>query len=333
MGRTVSVLSLARFVWTRVRGGYSVRNLCLSLTDQCNLRCRMCDIWSTGQGQNMGLDIVRRIVNSPALRGVSSVSITGGEPFMRDDLADIVKSARLSFPGCRVSVSTNGTLKERTLSLLSEVGEKGMTIHVSIDGEQAHDRIRGRKGCLELAKETIKAIRDEYPCVDIETKFTITPWNCGELEAAFGMSQGLGTRFSVKAAQVNRNYTNRIKKTQRRAFCLDTKKRRQILAGLRRIRNKFIREGRLMDTLYLTMLMGYVRSDGKTVMPLCRCAFDSLFVLPDGQAFSCRKMRPIGDLSKEALSEILSTSRAKRAGKKRRAGQCPECMSLYGFYS
>lgn len=90
-----------------------------------------------------------------ATRNIVNLSLSGGEPFMRDDIADIAASFSHSRSLRIVSIPTNGTLTEKTCSGVEEMLDRlprrvRLEIELSLDGLGAdHDFIRGVDGCFE----------------------------------------------------------------------------------------------------------------------------------------------------------------------------------------
>ncbi|WP_239312806.1 radical SAM protein, partial [Frankia sp. Cj3] len=106
----------------------------LDLTNACNLQCSHCDVSSgiplTEELDRTGIfSIIGQLYNL----GVLSLTVAGGEPFLRPDAVDILERA-CSYPGWRVSVITNGTLLSGRLvwDLLHRC--PGLSVTVSLDG-------------------------------------------------------------------------------------------------------------------------------------------------------------------------------------------------------
>jgi len=116
--------------------GRTIRYLRLSLTDRCDLRCQYCmpqvmrflpkaDLLTAGE-----IDaLVDRFVD----RGVSRIRLTGGEPLVRKDFAEIAKavSRRVGSGLEELTLTTNGTQLARYADMLAKIGVE--RINVSID--------------------------------------------------------------------------------------------------------------------------------------------------------------------------------------------------------
>jgi MoaA/NifB/PqqE/SkfB family radical SAM enzyme len=124
----------------------------LTLTNTCNLRCRMCGQWGTSGYLNrrekpVPLPAARwiELVEEAARHGVKVVGIRGGEPFLFPGIIQILKAIKER--GVFGYIDTNGTLLER---FASEILESGIdAINLSVDGpEEIHDRVRGVPGAF-----------------------------------------------------------------------------------------------------------------------------------------------------------------------------------------
>jgi cyclic pyranopterin phosphate synthase len=106
-----------------------VSNLRVSLTPKCNLSCIYCH----REGENLPGDPLSGAEIAGVLRvaagfGIRSVKFTGGEPMLRPDLIDIIKSVP---EGMESSITTNGTLLAGLASDLKQAGLR--RVNVSID--------------------------------------------------------------------------------------------------------------------------------------------------------------------------------------------------------
>ena len=129
----------------------------LHVTNRCNLDCIGC--YSRDSARNRAedpsLEDLQRAVRLLADLGITQLIISGGEPFMRGDLAEIARTAK-ECGVAKVVVLTNGMLcsQERLVELQGVVD----TISVSFDGASAEDPafIRGS----QLYRRLVSAVRD-----------------------------------------------------------------------------------------------------------------------------------------------------------------------------
>ena len=144
-----------------------------AVTYRCNSRCKTCNIWrmeSPERGE-MSVYEVQGLFSSNRdfLRDVRSIQLTGGEPFLREDLPELVSTIHDQIPNCTYWIPTNGTIPktaENTAKMLETLEGSSLGISVSVDGpERTHDHIRGYEGCFKKAMETLRSLstlRDEH---------------------------------------------------------------------------------------------------------------------------------------------------------------------------
>jgi len=151
-----------------------------NLTKRCNLHCSHCYAGADQAGAPGELTTAegKALLEDLADYGVPVVLFSGGEPLVRDDLAELVASA--SNLGIRPVLSTNGTLlTEERVAALQDAGL--MYAGVSVDGMPAHnDEMRGEEGAFDAAVGGIRT------CLDAGLKtglrYTITGQNAADLE-------------------------------------------------------------------------------------------------------------------------------------------------------
>src|SRR5574344_27960 len=138
-------------------------------TYRCQMRCKMCNIWKnptkkTEEVQARDLEIL------PG--NLKFANITGGEPFIRQDLEDIVEVMFTKAP--RIVISTSGWWVERTIKLAEKFPDIG--IRVSIEGlEQTNNFLRGRDDGFEKGMRTLRTLH-EMGVKDIGFGQTLRNW-------------------------------------------------------------------------------------------------------------------------------------------------------------
>jgi len=160
------------------------------VTNRCNLRCNHCLNYSNANKDlsEPRLDEIKKILES--LAPFSLGVITGGEPFLRDDLPEIAELFRLNGKVLRLDIITNGFDFEKIMFLSNRIFDKvrdiPILIQVSIDGpEHIHNRIRNHKDSYRNVLKTLKGLqrlRDIYHNLRIGVISTITAWNENELD-------------------------------------------------------------------------------------------------------------------------------------------------------
>jgi MoaA/NifB/PqqE/SkfB family radical SAM enzyme len=100
------------------------------ITARCNLTCRQCNIiYANSDVREVSLDEIQRIADNFVKLGVAMVLLTGGEPFSRADLPEIIRA--FESRGIHVRMQTNGRATEEDIHKVIEAG--GRDISISLD--------------------------------------------------------------------------------------------------------------------------------------------------------------------------------------------------------
>jgi MoaA/NifB/PqqE/SkfB family radical SAM enzyme len=135
------------------------------VTWACNHRCVFCDVWKKTPKDEMSLDEVKAVFRQ--LKSIDVLRISGGEPFLRKDLADIVNFIDETNKPSVIYFTTNGVMPRRILQTVEAIKSKHKVhVNVSIDDVGAkHDEVRGVQGAYEKALETVRGLvemRERY---------------------------------------------------------------------------------------------------------------------------------------------------------------------------
>lgn len=130
-----------------------------AVTGRCNMHCRHCYMNApSGKVAELDYKDIVRLIDQFQAANVMAVSLTGGEPFVRDDIMDIIrlitkKRIRL------MDIYSNGTLIDDNILASLKMLEVFPVFRISFDGCGTHDNIRGSSGMEEHVIETIRRIR------------------------------------------------------------------------------------------------------------------------------------------------------------------------------
>ncbi|MBS3159990.1 4Fe-4S cluster-binding domain-containing protein [Candidatus Woesearchaeota archaeon] len=135
--------------------------LILFVTSSCNSRCKMCFYWKNINNTKVKeeLTLNEYIKISQKLKNLAYLSITGGEPILREDLLEIIHAFYINSNTRFVNITTNGSLPEKTNKLIRNLLIKcpnlNIKLSISLDGlENIHDNIRGINGLFKKALQT-----------------------------------------------------------------------------------------------------------------------------------------------------------------------------------
>jgi MoaA/NifB/PqqE/SkfB family radical SAM enzyme len=138
-------------------------NLTVSVTYSCPSRCKTCDIWQK-KVDDLSVDEYARIF--PTLEKVPVwVTLSGGDQFVRRDLAEIVRLVRREIEPGIINIPMNGVIEGRIFDLLPQIAHESagsqLVLNLSVDeiGE-AHDELRGAPGNWQKLLHVAELIRD-----------------------------------------------------------------------------------------------------------------------------------------------------------------------------
>lgn len=178
------------------------------LTYSCNQTCRMCDMipllkGHKGQKVMTAADIENFIAEDEVLKGIETVILSGGEPFLRKDLPEIAEAVRRRFPRASLGILSNLYDRKMTLAGLAEIerriGLDGLWIGSSLDGASpaTHDTVRNEKNAFVNLMETLPEVRKHF-VKSVSLTFTVTPLNYHEILACHELAASLGCWFGVQ---------------------------------------------------------------------------------------------------------------------------------------
>ena len=128
------------------------------VTFKCNARCLMCDSWKkTHEGELDAGQIDAMLAKLPRM---DMVRLSGGEPFVRGDIGEIVASVGTRLRPSLIHITTNGLLGDRIVSLVENRDRRiPLFLLVSIDGmKDKHNSVRGLRDAWEKVNETLRRL-------------------------------------------------------------------------------------------------------------------------------------------------------------------------------
>jgi radical SAM protein with 4Fe4S-binding SPASM domain len=300
----------------------------LHLTERCNLKCTHC--YQSGKGSDeMSLAEIRSVINEVAdmvgewsaaydVTFSSSFNITGGEPFLRQDIFDVLEE--LANKGIDAYLLSNGILiNQDKAKRLAELEVKG--VQISIEGpEDIHDSIRGR-GSLKRSLAGVQNLLDAGLEVTLNT--TLSEINAPHFLDVITLASSVGVQklgFSrLVPSGSGRNLLDRmlakeaLKDLYSKIFSVNTGNLK-IVTG---------------DPV-ASQLRRPEDEDNASSFPSGGCAagVSGLTILPDGTVTPCRRLPvPIGNVRTDSLREIWSTSEVLNSLRDRSSyeGKCGIC--------
>ena len=260
-----------------------IRTLIFFVTSRCPLKCAHCfyncELNNTSI-KELSLDEIQKISNK--LKHLEYLQLSGGEPFVRDDIPDI---ARIFFRNGlkKLIIPSNGFFIERVISQAAEMKRRGynFTITISIDGfKEQHNKIRGGNS-FDKAMKTFDKLKE----MGIDTGFIVSLSKLN-YESYLDLIRFLKTK------------TNNIDSVLVRAkpnIMLSAKEFQRIRPELERLIFSHLtpcdrQRKKLINDIYSQVLKG------RPVPYKCLAGTTLAVLEPDGQVRSCEILKKLGNV-------------------------------------
>lgn len=154
------------------------------ITARCNLACEQCNIiYTNADVRECSIDEIRRIADNFAAMGVAIVLLTGGEPFARKDLPEIIRA--FESRGVHVRMQTNGFAVEEQIVAAIEAG--GKDISISLDSLHPENQVGINGGFRNSWRHALRAMSLFMRHLPKEGSFAslgcvLQPRNVGDIE-------------------------------------------------------------------------------------------------------------------------------------------------------
>lgn len=276
------------------------------VTYRCNAKCTMCNRYKVPSKpeEEITVETIRKLPE------MYFTNITGGEPFIREDLKDIVRE--LYKKSDRIVISTNGFFTDRIVDLCKEFPQIG--IRISIEGlEQTNNEIRGLEDGFNRGYTTLKTLVD-MGMKDVGFGMTVQDKNAPDLVPLYDISDELGMEFAT-ASLHNSFYfveSNNI---------IDD--RLMVAENFEKLINKLLDSNspkKWFRAYFNHGLINYIFSQKRLLQ--CDMSFDTFFIDPFGDVMPCngtKEKEVMGNLNEQSWDELWNSEKAEAVRKKVRS--------------
>ena len=270
-----------------MRGTMKKLNGTVIVTYRCNARCNMCNRYKKPSlpEEEISLDTIKK------LPPMYFTNITGGEPFIRTDLKDIVRE--LYKKSDRIVISTNGFFTDRILELCKEFPQIG--IRISIEGlEETNNKIRGLEDGFNRGYTTLKKLV-EMGMKDVGFGMTVQDANAKDLVALYNLSNELNMEFATASLH------NSFYFVEAKNIIHD---RPMVAKEFESLINELLKSKspkKWFRAYFNHGLINYIYGQ-KRLLP-CDMAFDTFFIDPYGDVMPCN-----GTKDKEIMGNLNEAS-------------------------
>lgn len=302
----------------------------MEVTRRCVAKCVMCNIWQMRPtSKELDAGDWLNLLESPVLGELRELDITGGEPFLRDDIVELLLGIeRLKRRHLRqlrsVAITTNGFLTDKVLkdvaAVIAPLDAAGIPLVFACGFDamgETHDRIRRFKGGWEKLNATLEGlqgIREKHPSLVLGIKTTVTRYNIDEIEEICRYAEERGLFAIISPYIITANRYGNMDRENALAFSVED------LAKLR----KFYTSARFRWSYYRNELLGFLHS-GCMVKP-CSAGFNYFFIRSTGELYSCPIIEaPLGNVKDGPFELLIRSPEAVRF--RRNILKFPECAA------
>lgn len=307
-------------------------SLIYNVSWRCNAKCIMCNNWLRPYDQDLTLEELKGALKSRLFGKISNVGVSGGEPYLRQDLPEIVEACAENMPRLKkLTINTNGFATKRILSLTEPIAEFCnakdilLGIRISLDGlGTMHEKVRGvPKGfekCMATFEEMME-LKSKY-FFNFGLAYTISPINVRYAEEMYEWckKQNINVIFNVprtSAAFLDNEHlgTNNL---------LSEEDRNWVSNFFQRL----VREGSVVNGdvfLYHHYIKQYNNGGYRTMA--CPYQQQGVVINPFGEILYCENSKPICNLREGDPAEAFFAQQHLDYRKEIRDNVCETCLS------
>ena len=273
------------------------------VTYRCNARCNMCSRFKrpSKPEEEISLETIKKLPR------MYFTNITGGEPFIREDLKDIVRE--LYKKSDRIVISTNGFFTDRIIDLCKEFPNVG--IRISIEGlEETNNKIRGLQDGFNRGYSTLKKLVEmKHP--DVGFGMTVQDANAKDLVPLYKLSNELNMEFATASLH------NSFYFVENKNIIHD---RLMVAQEFENLINELLNSNqpkKWFRAYFNHGLINYIFGQ-KRLLP-CDMAFDTFFIDPYGDVMPCngtKEKEVMGNLNEQTWDELWNSEQAEKVRNK-----------------
>ncbi len=333
----------AKMAWKGLLSNFNLLHqpykLTFAVTYHCTYKCVHCSIWKKKPINELKLDEIQEFAHKSNF--FSWLNITGGEPFLRKDISDIIQAFYENSRGLYLlNLTTNGFNSDLIAQKMAEIVQykiPRVVLTISLDGdEKKHEEIRGAPNSYMRVIELFKSIRrmkKDYKNLDTYFGYTSTPSNVGEFEKTYLAVKQLVPDITPRDIHVNlfhysSHYYDNINGSER-ISPLYIQKTAEELQEMIRLRGPGgLNLLNFLENRYLKRGIKYVKT--KSTPLSCKALQASSFLDSCGNIFPCiiydNCVGNIRDYDYD-LKKLLSSSNTKKMQNELGRLSCPNCWT------
>jgi len=290
-------------------------------TYRCNNRCQMCHIWQ--HPSDLEQEITPDLLNK--LPKLDFANITGGEPFLREDIADIIKIIKQK--ARRVVISTNGFFTDAIIDLAKM--NKDIGVRISIEGlPQINDELRGQEHSFDHGLRTLLELQ-RFGLKDIGFGITVSDRNAQDMLELYQLARAMNVEFATAVVH-NSYYFHKHDN--------EISNKEGVIACFVELINELLKTNRIKNWFRAYFNYGLINHiNGKPRLLACGAGTDMFFLDPFGEIRPCNGMdtgspeNSMGNLNEQSFEEIWEGEKAHKI--RERILNCPKNCWMIGTAS
>lgn len=330
----------------------SLVNITMELTHRCNHACMMCHYGVVGSvrkdTQEMDFKTIENVIlQAKQLR--AGFFLTGGEPFLRQDIMQIIKS--IKDKGLKCGINTNGTLldEEKILSMIDM--NLDYIIFSVLGTEEIHDEISGVSGSFKKMLNNLKLFSEKRRNTKILLNQVITRKNLEVLHKTVLLAKDTAvdgvrfqhlsylssndiSKFEKVKQRIPQEYKLELSWKQYESYCFPND-----IAAQEMDKISLLAKKNNVNVIFKPILdeggMANWYGDGFHSTKKCIYPWVSMRIAPDGDVFCCPIiLMRIGNVKEDKVKELFNNDRFKffRQLLKEENGQFPVCARCCKLY-
>jgi len=267
----------------------------ITVTNRCNLRCQICDIWQIRDNHLLLPEDYHKLPST-----LTQINLEGGEPFLRKDLLEIIEVLKSRCPKAGIKITTNGVLTRVIEEKVKRMPE--VVLMISINGpEKVHDRISGVKGAYQKGIETIKRLKS-LGIRDLSIRATASKLN----QETFFEVKKLADQFEIGFNCGLHNLPEITFGDQKDLLPHPP----SIKKELEKTRDSYLKKFKPEEWLRAYFVEGLIDSvEGRPRAIRCTAGSNSFFLQPNGDIYPCKVLNlKMGNIKEGGIEEIMENS-------------------------
>lgn len=292
------------------------------INNECNLNCKHCRVSEKNDNEKLSLKEAKSLLAECWYNGITMLNLSGGEPFLRDDIFEILDYAE-KFED--IVITTNGTLlNEEKCKKLSTY--KNIKLSISLDGlEETHDKFRRKKGAFKKVIDILPVLNKNN--IKYAIKYTLSKETAKDAIELLNLVAKMGANeFNVRRVIVAGNANKDM------VLSNDEYKNiiRELIRNCRKLNVKFRTGDPLLIPLFSEIWGIDIKNDDLSkIYAGCQAGDEIIYIDYKGNVGACSYIPKFADNIKDKpLDEILKNNKLfidLREYKNKLEGKCNKC--------